>query len=163
MGWHGIRSYAPDFGGPPQTENTDALEFKTTQIQSYDPTSAEYQKSCQDLYKALSGDPGGNFNFTQKTYLKEVNIKRMVKLKSNGNPDYIKDPYGYSYGYSTAVLKLEQNFKDAIRKGGRTARRPTDPVGFSSAGYDLWSTAGNKRKPANLPAQNLLWLEWVKN
>jgi len=153
-----ISAYATDFGGPPQTAECDSL----SPVQHFEPR--QYHKASKDLYKALSGDQNAKLNFTEKRYLKELDLKKIVKMNSNlTDVEYLKDPYSYSYGYSTAALKAEQDFKDAVRRDGRSAIRAADPVGFNASGYDLWSTAGNKQMPGTPEAKRLLWMEWIKN
>ena len=54
---------------------------------------------------------------------------------------YIQDPYGNSYGYSTAGLLVEENFRAALTTNS-SATRPTTQAGYNPT-FDLWSTAGD--------------------
>jgi len=79
-----------------------------------------YQLSSQLLYQALSGkvnytDPSTGTNFYMPF--------KPGQLASLNNNTYVKDPFGFSYGYST---------------GDGANNIPYNGAGF----FDLWSTAG---------------------
>jgi type II secretory pathway pseudopilin PulG len=115
---------------------TDTLDAQTY----FDPTNATYGQASLYLYTQLSGDLTGNQQATQKSYF--TFKPQMLSLDSNGNVTAIKDPFGDSYGYSTA----NQN-------NPNTGYNPT---------FDLWSTAGVAASPTPAPPatqQNL----WIKN
>lgn len=160
-----ISSYSTDFGGPPQTGDTNKLSPLTHFV----PTSTEYDDANRDLYKALTGDANRNNKVDPsekdaKRYIQEIDILKLVKWDETGKEvKYFKDPFNYPYGYSTAALKAEQDFKEEIRENGRAAERQA-PVGFNASGYDMWSTSNNKRDPAgDDETMKKLWKEWVKN
>lgn len=162
-----ISSYSTDFGGPPQTGDTNKL----SPLIHFIPTSEEYDNANRDLYKALTGDANRNNKVDPtekdaKRYIQEIDILKLVKWDETGKEvKYFKDPFNYPYGYSTAALEAEQDFKEEIRQNGRAAEREA-PVGFNASGYDMWSTSNNKRAPEpadDLEAKNKLWKEWIKN
>jgi len=102
------------------TNSAAAPYFSTT----LDGTSTAYQKTSQVLYLALSGQT----NFTANP---APGSKIYMSFKQNqvGDPtgaltgaSYVKDPWGYSYGYSI----------------GTAASYPYNGTGF----FDLWSTGG---------------------
>ena len=123
-----LENYKADNGTYPTDGGTDGLNAKTT----FDPGG--YQTASQTLYRALTGDndndPTNTFSGTGKQYM---------EIKSNMMPTgtnvYIQDPFGNSYGYSTAYQANSAN-----------GYNPT---------FDLWSTSGGKSS-ADQP-------KWIKN
>jgi prepilin-type N-terminal cleavage/methylation domain-containing protein len=115
----------------------------TLDAQAYlDPTNATYGQASLYLYTQLSGDLTGSQQATGKSYF--TFKPQMLSLDSNGKVTAIKDPFGNSYGYSTA---------QAANPGGSAGYNPT---------FDLWSTAGVAPSPTPAPPatqQNL----WIKN
>jgi len=113
----------------------------TLNAQAYlDPTNATYGQASLYLYTQLSGDLTGNQQATGKSYF--TFKPQMLSLDSNGYVTSIKDPFGNSYGYSTAY-----------QNNPNTGYNPT---------FDLWSTAGVAPSPTPSPPatqQNL----WIKN
>jgi type II secretory pathway pseudopilin PulG len=115
---------------------TDTLDAKAY----LDPTNATYGQASLYLYTQLSGDLTGNRQATGKSYF--TFKPQMLSLDSNGYVTAIKDPFGNSYGYSTAY-----------QNNPNTGYNPT---------FDLWSTAGVAPSPTPAPPatqQNL----WIKN
>jgi prepilin-type N-terminal cleavage/methylation domain-containing protein len=107
----------------------------------FDPTAAQYAAASVFLYKELSGDPTGNRVPTGKSYFSFK--PNMLLPKDQAQPVVaIADPFGYSYGYSTA-------YQASPSKG----YNPT---------FDLWSTAGtgtgSTATPAPTPQD-----QWIKN
>ena len=113
----------------------------TLNAQAYlDPINATYRQASLYLYTQLSGDLTGNQQGTGKSYF--TFKPQMLSLDSNGYVTGIKDPFGSSYGYSTAY-----------QNNPNTGYNPT---------FDLWSTAGAAPSPTPAPPatqQNL----WIKN
>ena len=113
----------------------------TLNAQAYlDPTNATYGQASLYLYTQLSGDLTGHQQATGKSYF--TFKPQMLSLDSNGYVTAIKDPFGNSYGYSTA-----------FQNNPNTGYNPT---------FDLWSTAGVAPSPTPAPPatqQNL----WIKN
>ena len=97
----------------------------TNAYNTYDGTSSNYQTNSTLVFIALTGQ-----NYLGAT--PAAGVKSYMNLKANqvGNPggpfSYVKDPWGNSYGYSTAT-----------NAAGIT---PYNGNGF----FDLWSTGGEK-------------------
>jgi type II secretory pathway pseudopilin PulG len=115
---------------------TDTLDAKS----KGDPTNATtptYGQTSLYLYTQLSGDLTGNQQSTGKNYF--TFKPQMLSTDTNGCVTAIKDPFGNSYGYSTA----NQN-------NSSTGYNPT---------FDCWSTAGLTNSPPSAADQN----QWIKN
>jgi prepilin-type N-terminal cleavage/methylation domain-containing protein len=145
-------------------------------INDGDPTNAKYQLASRYLYGQLSGDVNydGIHQTTEATaYLtfRPDQLGKPVGTTSSSTDHtvaYLQDPYGNSYGYSTAGATDEESFQQnlAVKPA---AKRPTPATGFNST-FDLWSTGGrvNQTIPkgasdgsANDP--NTVWARWIKN
>src|SRR6266496_999722 len=101
---------------------TDSLDPRT----SGDPTSTTsptYSQASLYVYTQLSGDLTGNRQPSGKSYL-TFKPSMLSPADQTQNVQYIRDPFGNSYGYSTA------NQAD-----------PTTPKGYNPT-FDLWSTDG---------------------
>jgi type II secretory pathway pseudopilin PulG len=109
-------SYKADNGVyPKDATTTDTLDAKAT------INMASYQAASQYLYGQLAGDPDfdGVPNPNNKSYMQ---FKPNMLGTDNANKVYPCDPFGNSYGYSTAnQVNPNQGYN------------PT---------FDLWSTAG---------------------
>jgi hypothetical protein len=73
---------------------------------------------------------------------------------TNGNitaVNYLTDPFGYSYGYSTAYQA------DLV-----TAPNTTPTHGYNPT-FDLWSTAGSKATPTPSSNPDMVTAKWIKN
>jgi type II secretory pathway pseudopilin PulG len=125
-----LESYKADNGIYPMSANTNALDPATT-----NPSS--YVSACQYLYIQLSGDSDGNPTTTTssdtKNYLGSLK-PNMLKPSPPGAGTYFSDPFGNSYGYSTAKAS-----------GGAFGNNPT---------FDLWSTGGSTTSDTS---------KWIKN
>jgi len=114
----------------------------------YDPssiTSPSYQAACAVLYQAITGDGNdklisggtnsqGKFGTCGKCYME----LKPNQTGSNSGTYYIVDPFGFSYGYSTAMASTGTN-------------------GYNTT-FDLWSTAGTtSAKTSGTQAK------WIKN
>ena len=136
-------SYKADNGVYPMaTGTTDTLN--PADSSAYNPTEAGYTNSSRFLYGELRGDR--NFDrqvdADAKSYFEFA--PSMLRLSTTGAVDYIADPYGLSYGYSTA------------------AASEISTAGSSSKGYnptfDLWSTGGTTSE-----ATSGTKAKWIKN
>jgi type II secretory pathway pseudopilin PulG len=116
-------SYKADNGIYPRSPDTDSLNPTTTNL-------VDYKTPCLFMYGALSGD--GNFDGTPDTgarsYMtfKPASLLRddMSSPPSLSNPvTAIRDPFGNSYGYSTAK-----------------AADPSSAFGYNPT-FDLWTVA----------------------
>jgi len=159
-----LESYKADNASYPRdpTANTatDALNARTM----FDPVNANatlYKTASLVLYRALSGDRNldrsvtaadENFNIDGSTLSTPLTqppttyftFKPSMLSPSDQtqNVQYIRDPLGNSYGYSTAYQY--------------------DPTTGYNPTFDLWSTAGVAPSPTPAPPytqQNL----WIKN
>ncbi|HEY2124035.1 MAG TPA: hypothetical protein VGG94_01120 [Chthoniobacterales bacterium] len=130
----------------PGNNYTDSLDAR-----SDGSVGVTYQHASQYLYGQLNGD----LNFDGQT---DANARSYFNFKpqmlgrgnnslppSGSNPvNYIRDPFGNSYGYSTA-------YQADIAAGTNPPRRGYNPT------FDLWSTAGTTTASAADQAQ------WIKN
>ncbi len=99
---------------------------------SLDP--ANYKAPSLNLYKALSGDADADANRTAeaKSYM-AFKPNQLAPTDQSQAVTFIKDPFGNSYGYSTA------------------GQAGTSGTGYNPT-FDLWSTAGSATAAG-----------WVKN
>jgi prepilin-type N-terminal cleavage/methylation domain-containing protein len=149
-------SYKADNGiyarDPTAGTATDTLNARTTG----DP--ATYQTASLVLYRALSGDRNldraitdadKNFNIDGTTLTPPLSQlpQSYFTFKPNmlspadqtQNVQYLRDPFGNAYGYSTA-----------FQYNSNTGYNPT---------FDLWSTSGLTTSPPTAADQN----QWIKN
>jgi prepilin-type N-terminal cleavage/methylation domain-containing protein len=130
---------APASGG-----KTDALNPRNTGTRSDSPA---YQEASLELYKALSGNTlDAAFKLTLgpgKSYYEFKPNQLSIRKDSNGmitHVLFIQDPWGKSYGYSTAGAKFEEDYR-ALLRVNPAAARPANPIGYNPT-FDLWSTGG---------------------
>ncbi len=110
-------------------------------LESYKADNGIYHQSASlYLYKQLSGDATGNRQPSGKSYF-AFKPNMLSPADQTQNVQYIRDPFGNSYGYST---------KMAV--SGTGGYNPT---------FDLWSTAGVAPSPTPTPpaTQQDLWLK----
>src|SRR6266516_5942774 len=140
-------SYKADNGVYPRdtTNNTtDNLAALTSQSPpdplptSYDPSNAAYSSASFYLYGQLSG----NINCDRSTYSQKSYFQFKPNMLSpaggTGTVTAIRDPFGNSYGYSTA-------------------NQANSSYGFNPT-FDLWSTGGTSNAPAAVYEK-----AWIKN
>jgi hypothetical protein len=122
---------------------------------------ANYAASSLFLYKQLSGDENANGTIegteTSRIYLTDFFKPSRFDsaYRTSGTISHIVDPFGNSYGYSTAALKVEQDYQADLQTNP-SAARPTTARGYNST-FDLWSTAGATGSTAADTAK------WIKN
>jgi prepilin-type N-terminal cleavage/methylation domain-containing protein len=119
---------------------TDNLDARTrgNPADTADPT---YGETSLYLYTLLSGDSTGNRSPTGKSYM-AFKPNMLLPSGGTGTVTAISDPFGNSYGYSTA------NQAD-----------PVTPKGYNPT-FDLWSTTGLTTAGQPTQAdQN----QWIKN
>ncbi len=179
-------SYKVDKGNYPRdlpvtgTSVTDTISPKQNFIPTTDASGA-YAKSSLFLYKELSGDrtkggtegtqPDGVTDDGEQRYLKEIdarilNAKKDASTKAITQVNYLQDPFGFPYAYSTAAAKAESDFQKDIKLGKSPTRLTGNLLlGFNTGSFDLWSTGGSVAKvsPASDSAKDLEWAKWVKN
>jgi len=134
-----LESYKSDNATYPRDNTTNQYTDTLDARQNFDATLPVYQHASFYLYTLLSGDLTGNQQATVKSYF--TFKPQMLSLDSNGNVTAIKDPFGNSYGYSTA--------------------NQHDPSKGYNPTFDLWSTAGVAPSPTPAPpaAQQDLWIK----
>jgi type II secretory pathway pseudopilin PulG len=128
-------SYKADNGVYPRDNTTNQYTDTLDARQNFDATQTVYQNASLALYNALFGATAGSR--TPNTGARSYFIFKpnmLVPADQTVNVQYIQDPFGNSYGYSTA------NQAD-----------PVTPKGYNPT-FDLWSTA-------NSPDPN----QWIKN
>ena len=130
-----LENYKADNGVYPTDIATNTLDPRTM----LNPAAPGYAAASGFLYRELSGDSAGNRVPTAKSYF---SFKPSMLLPKDQTQAVvaIADPFGYSYGYSTANQ------------------------GSSSRGYnptfDLWSTGGTG---TGSPPDPLPQDRWIKN
>jgi type II secretory pathway pseudopilin PulG len=112
---------------------TDNLNART----DGNPTSPSYGQTSLYLYTQLSGDSTGIQQATGKTYF--AFKPQMLSTDSNGVVTALKDPFGNSYGYSTA--------------------NQANPAQGYNPTFDLWTTFALTNSPPSAADQN----QWIKN
>jgi prepilin-type N-terminal cleavage/methylation domain-containing protein len=166
-----IEAYKTDNGGYPQdTTYTDSLDARNLSS-SQNPNSAMnttptgmVAKSSLFLYEQLTGDLNANgmidSSETAKSYLPDFfKPSRLGGPRVNGKPvpiQFIMDPFGNPYGYSTAGLLTEQEYRTKLSTdpgATRQTKNQQNTQGYNPT-FDLWSTAGDTS--ANTA-------KWVKN
>ncbi|HEY4284455.1 MAG TPA: type II secretion system protein GspG [Chthoniobacterales bacterium] len=124
-----LENYKADNGIYPKSADTDTLDPTS----AVDPTTSGFSKASLYLYEQLSGDTDADRKTDAKSYM-AFKPNQLSPTDQTKNVTAIVDPFGKSYGYSTAKFN-----------GGK-GYNPT---------FDLWSTA-NGTKSADVPG-------WVKN
>ncbi|MEY2489170.1 MAG: hypothetical protein QOC70_1112 [Verrucomicrobiota bacterium] len=133
-----LENYKADNGiYPTDTANdtTNTLDARTM----FNPTSAQYAAASFFLYQELSGDPMGNRAPIRKSYFPFKPNMLLPKDQAQA-VSAIADPFGYSYGYSTA-------------------NQASSSKGYNPT-FDLWSTAGTGTASTPNPSPQD---QWIKN
>ena len=131
-----LENYRADNGVYPSNGDSTALDAR----QDFNPTMPfpnKYTKASLFLYEALSGDADNDSTRSaEKTSYLSFKPNQLSPSDQTQAVTYIKDPFGNSYGYSTA------------------GQAGTSGVGYNPT-FDLWSTAGQTTSPGQS--------QWVKN
>jgi len=115
---------------------------------NYDPTAAVYTSAGLVLYRALSGDTNcdGSVNSTDQSFTISGSSQTasgvnptvyytfrpsQIITGTTGSVTSLRDPFGNSYGYSTAYAG------DVLISGSTTPTHGYNPT------FDLWSTTGS--------------------
>ena len=126
-----LENYRADNGIYPSNDETKTLDPATTNTNAY-------QAASSYLYSQLTGDDDADSTTAPpanaRNYFGSALKPSMLGPSPPGPKTFLKDPFGNSYGYSTAK-----------------AENPGGTIGHNST-FDLWSTA-------NSPNQS----EWIKN
>ena len=131
-------SYKADNGVYPNNGDTNNLDART----SGNPSSPSYNLTSLALYNLLFGATNGSRtpNAGARAYfLFKPNM--LSPADQTQNVLYIRDPFGYSYGYSTIQAATGDTTK---------GYNPT---------FDLWTTCGLTNSPPSAADQN----QWIKN
>jgi type II secretory pathway pseudopilin PulG len=127
-------SYKADNGIYPRDNTTSQYTDTLDARQNFDATQVVYQHASFYLYTQLSGDTSGTRSPNGKSYM-EFKPKMLLPPGGNGTVVAVSDPFGNSYGYSTA--------------------NQADPTKGYNPTFDLWSTAGGTQA-GDVPG-------WIKN
>lgn len=112
-----LENFKADFGEYPRTNATDTLVASN----SFNPSS--YIAASQFLYQVLMGT-NNNVN-TNRVYY-DFN-SRMLSPTNVSGTNFVIDPFGFSYGYSTASNSFNgSNFFDLWSTAGQTAAGGTN-------------------------------------
>jgi prepilin-type N-terminal cleavage/methylation domain-containing protein len=140
-----MENYKADNGIYPRDSKTDALAADA------DPDGGNpgtFVDSSKSLYKALSGDSDGDPTTSTASDTKNYFGGALKPTMLSPNPPaaetFIRDPFGYSYGYSTIK-----------------AAAPTGANGYNPT-YDLWSTSGETGKKSGETFATYQQ-RWIKN
>ena len=135
-----LESYKADNSAYPRDDTTNQYTDTLNAQQNFDPTQTVYQNASLYLYGQLSGNPSGDrTTYTQQRYF-QFKPNMLFPADQTQNVQYIQDPFGNSYGYSTA------NQADSTK-----GYNPT---------FDLWSTSGLTASPGN---PDTITPQWIKN
>jgi prepilin-type N-terminal cleavage/methylation domain-containing protein len=152
-----LEAYRAENGTFPRNDDTDDLDPK----QHGSATGNKYKKTTEFLYAELANDRDLDGKPDSKPYM-EFSPSQLSGDKTDGKltrVKYIQDPFGNSYGYSTAAAKAEEKYQSKLRNNP-SEERPSDSPGYNP-NYDLWSTAGAviaEGAPTEADRQ-----KWVKN
>jgi hypothetical protein len=136
----GCESYKADNGVyPTNTSTTDNLDPRS----NGDPRTTAYRSTSLDLYKLLSGDTTASRSPTNKSYM-QFKPNMLFPADQTQPVQYIQDPFGNSYGYSTAQ-----------------AANPGSIMGYNPT-FDLWTTASLTTNPQSTGTDTIT-PQWVKN
>jgi type II secretory pathway pseudopilin PulG len=122
-----LENYKADNGIYPRESTTDALDARN-------PIPSAYQPASLYLYNQLAGASNGSRTPITKSYF-IFKPNQLSPSDQNHDVTFIRDPFGNSYGYSTAY-------------------QASSSQGYNPT-FDLWSTAN--AEPATDQTQ------WIKN
>jgi prepilin-type N-terminal cleavage/methylation domain-containing protein len=135
-------NYKADNGVYPTNDDTNNLDAKS----SGNPGTSPYQNAALALYNLLFGATNGSRmpNSGARSYF-VFKPNMLYPADQTQNVQYIQDPFGNSYGYSTV-------YRHDLDSGVPPTR------GYNPT-FDLWSTAGLTSSPPTAADQN----QWIKN
>lgn len=161
--------YKNDNGEYPTSNKTELIDPRRDGNPVTGETKEKYQDACLVLYSALTGDylPDKHPDFIPEDGKKgyhefkrdNLNFKKEIDGKIR-EVNFIQDPWGNCYGYSTARAKAEQEFKKNLRTDAN-ATRPSDMLGYNPT-FDMWSTGGSTRN-RQVDGEQEDVKKWVKN
>jgi len=161
-----LESYKTDNGDYPRSKPSGSALGNGLEANKLDPRTqgnpANYKDASLALYAALSGDLplNGSAGYTDtgtntkyKVYMEfspNMLYPKGIGQGTNPSVQYLQDPFGNPYGYSTA-----QNYQ--IQQG-----TPSPPNQGYNPTFDLWSTSGETTNPSPGKAGDIT-LKWIKN
>jgi len=144
-----LQSYRTDNGGYPQDiQKTDKLDARNVSDATDGSPTGKMAASSKYLYECLTGDTNDNGAMTRNYAPGFFTPSRLggPRVGNSVNPiQYIRDPFGNSYGYSTAGLLLEQEYRASLATNPNAPRPVQNSQGAQGYNptFDLWSTAGD--------------------
>jgi prepilin-type N-terminal cleavage/methylation domain-containing protein len=174
-----VKNYETDNAGPPREEGVTEPLFEEGKPddKGLDPRKhgapnnpeqlKRYRESVLVLYKALTGDTNLDFKTsadeTGKSYAADFFKAERIKFddpkSSSRKVEYVIDPFGSCYGYSTAGLAQEEAYREQLRKNPKAERPSQTALAGYSPTCDIWSTAGSSvAEPTDADR-----VKWVKN
>ena len=166
-------NYKGDFAGYPRDipddPNEDSYTDKLDPREDGDPTRNKYQNASLYLYKCLSGDAKPGTDATRRPKRTDVPDGKpetrgycefkpdQLDKNKEGSIKFIVDPFGNSYGYSTAGAEADEKYREEVQKNPNTPRQGKFQKGFSPT-YDMWSTGGLVSKTDNLNEDRKRWV-----
>jgi type II secretory pathway pseudopilin PulG len=152
---------------PTKQGNPNTSAYQNASLYLYTQLSGDYNHNgIRDNYNNPSGvsvlEPTGYFTFTS-SMLGKPSGSSTTTSSAGTLITYIQDPYGNSYGYSTAAAADEDCFQAGIKSGLTNIQRVNPPHGYNST-FDLWSTGGRTTDPGSSGGDpNLVTSRWIKN
>lgn len=163
-------NYKADFGVYPRDDSAEQVTDLLDPREDGDPASAKYRNASLFLYKMLSGDAvqGTTPPTTPTTTADRPDGKAETKgyhefsasalrKTSNNEIQFIQDPFGNAYGYSTAGAASADKFREELQKNPNATRG--EEKGFNPT-FDLWSTGGVTSAGTDINEKRK---RWVKN
>jgi prepilin-type N-terminal cleavage/methylation domain-containing protein len=129
-------SYKSDNGVYPRNSDTDNPDART----NGDPATTAYQNASLYLYVQLSGTDANRTPITSAKAYFTFKPNQLSPTDQSQPVEFIRDPFGKSYGYSTA--------------------NQADPAKGYNPTFDLWSTSGLTTNPGN---PDTITPQWIKN
>ncbi|MDP9004871.1 MAG: type II secretion system GspH family protein [Verrucomicrobiota bacterium] len=140
-----LENYKADNGIYPRNADTDGLA-PDADPGGGDPTN--FVNASKYLYVSLSGDsddnPTTSTSSDTKNYFGAALKPNMLGPSPPAANTFIRDPFGFSYGYSTIK-----------------AAAPAGPNGYNPT-FDLWTTCGEKGKKGTETFSSYQ-TRWIKN
>jgi hypothetical protein len=130
----GIQQYRIDNGLPPQNADTDLLDPRIHFSPGEGSSADLYRKASRHLYSALTGDfepqgsPDGQSDSNTTAYYTFTKSMLNKTIGEDGQitkVNFLQDPFGNCYGYSTAGLKEEAEFQRQVQRNP-TLSRPAE-------------------------------------
>jgi len=174
-----VKNYETDNASPPRLEavtepkfvngqpDNSGLSARTHGAPANGDQLQRYTLSSQVLYRELTGDVNLDFRIsndeTARTYAGDFFRPERMRFDNPKAPDrrvqFVQDPFGNCYGYSTAGLAQEEAYTMALRRNPRTERPTQTQLRGYNPTFDLWSTTGSNVIAPTDPDR----VKWVKN